>query len=343
MKICLVCAPGGHLTEMMRLNDAFAQHDVFLITYKEEFLNLPSNIRKVYFIKNILVNRVQANRVEKTLLIILQMLLLTVKGFKILLIEKPNIVISTGSEIAIPICYIAKIFGKKVIFIESLCRIDDLSVTGKIVNPISDMFLVQWESLLGKYKKAQYQGNVLTANVSSDLNNKSNEKSFIFVMVGTAPFQRLVEKMDKIAKTLEEKVIMQIGRTNYRPKNTEYFDFVDYEKIRELNKNAKVVISHAGVGSIMTALEERAPLILVPRLKKYGEHNDDHQLEIAKMLKKQGLAEVVYDVEELSYILSSFNERSLQKSQDIKNQKCLSKYLKIFLSKNFERKADGVV
>ena len=339
MKICLVCAPGGHLTEMLRLNDAFVSHDVFLVTYKEEFLNLPKNVKKTYLIKNILVGRVQANRVEKIFLIILQMLLSAVKEFRILLIEKPDVIISTGSEIAIPICYMAKIFGKKVIFIESLCRINNLSGTGKIVSPISDVFLVQWESLVGKCKKAQYKGNVLSTNISPDQNNRLNKKSFIFVTVGTAPFPRLVEKMDEISKTLEEQVIMQVGKTNYKPKNAEYFNFVEqYEKIRELNKKAKVVISHAGVGSIMTALEEGAPLILVPRLKKYGEHNDDHQSEIAKMLKEQKLAEVAYEIEDVPYILSSFNDKTPQKNQEIENQKRLNEFLKSFLFTNFEEK-----
>ena len=80
----------------------------------------------------------------------------------ILLKEKPDIIISTGSEIAIPVFYIGKLLGIKTMFIESLCRVKEPSLTGKIVYPVSDVFLVQWEQLLCRFgKKAQYWGNVL--------------------------------------------------------------------------------------------------------------------------------------------------------------------------------------
>ena len=327
MKICLVCASGGHLTEMLKLEDAFTSHDIFLVTYKEEFLNLLKNLKKVYFIKNILVNRVQANRVEKAFLIILQMLLLTVKEFKILLIENPDVVISTGSEIAIPICYMAKIFGKKVIFIESLCRINNLSGTGKIVSAISDLFLVQWERLAKKCKKAEYKGNVLTINFNSNQNDKLNEGSFILVTVGTASLPRLVEEMDDIAGKIDKKVIMQIGKTNYKPKNAEYFDFKPYPEMQELNQKARVVVSHAGVGSIITVLEQATPVIVVPRLKKYKEANDNHQLEIANVMAEEGKIIAVYDVNELEDALERLDTTQMNVKRDTKLIKELEEYI----------------
>ncbi len=85
MKICLVCASGGHLTEMLKINDAFISHETFLITYREKFSNLPKNIKRVYYIKNILVSNVQANRVKKKALIVLQMILLTLYELKVIL------------------------------------------------------------------------------------------------------------------------------------------------------------------------------------------------------------------------------------------------------------------
>ena len=145
MKICLVCSSGGHLIEMSRILPSTIGHDVFLVTYKENFSNLPEDISKVYLLKNILVSRVNCNRFYKRLLYLVQGVLLLYSELLILIKEKPDVIISTGSEIAVPLCYLAKVYGKKVIFIESLCRIHDLSATGKLVEPIADCFFVQWE------------------------------------------------------------------------------------------------------------------------------------------------------------------------------------------------------
>jgi beta-1,4-N-acetylglucosaminyltransferase len=82
---------------------------------------------------------------------------------RILLKERPDVVISTGGgEIAIPFCYAGKLMGAKVVFIETLARVTTRSAAGKLIYPIADLFLVQWESLLKLYgSKAQYWGNVL--------------------------------------------------------------------------------------------------------------------------------------------------------------------------------------
>jgi UDP-N-acetylglucosamine:LPS N-acetylglucosamine transferase len=82
--------------------------------------------------------------------------------FRILLREKPKLIVSTGSEIAIPAFYLARILRIKTIFIEDWTRVEQPTGTGKIVYPVSDVFLVQWERLLAKYgKKARYEGAVL--------------------------------------------------------------------------------------------------------------------------------------------------------------------------------------
>lgn len=146
MKICLTCSHGGHLTEILKLMDAFKGDDVFFITYEGM---RAKGLGKKYTMKNLGMNP-------------LRFLISIPKVFYILLKEKPDIVISTGSEIAIPVFYIAWILGIKTMFIESLCRVKEPSMTGKIVYPVSEVFLVQWKQLLDKFgKKAQYWGNVL--------------------------------------------------------------------------------------------------------------------------------------------------------------------------------------
>lgn len=109
--------------------------------------------------------------------------------------------------------------------------------------------------------------------------------------------------MDEIAGKIDEKVIMQIGNTKYKPVNAEYFEFAEYSKIQKLNSDARIIVSHAGVGSILTAFEQKTHLIIFPRLKRYNEVVDDHQLQIAKELAENPNVTVVNDVEGLEEAL----------------------------------------
>lgn len=130
----------------------------------------------------------------------------------------------------------------------------------------------------------------------------------IFVTVGNHDqgFDRLIAKMDEIAGKIDEKVVMQIGYTNYKPVNAEYFSFIDsFEEILRLNRDSRVVVSHAGAGSIVTALKQKTPVIAVPRLKKYNEHMNDHQLEIAHAMSDDKNITIVYNVESLENCLKS--------------------------------------
>jgi len=147
MKIALICSHGGHLTEMLHLIEAFEGHDMFFVTY-----NSPRTINlkyRKYFLKNIGTN-------------LLRMLLAFLRFLTIFIRERPRFVVSTGSEIAIPAFFIAKLLGIKMIFIESWCRVKNPSGTGKIVYYVSDLFLVQWPQLLNEYgEKAKYVGAVI--------------------------------------------------------------------------------------------------------------------------------------------------------------------------------------
>ena len=146
MKICLVCSHGGHLSELLQLMEALEGHETFFITYDSARTRA---LERKYLLQNIGTNP----------LLMARALLST---FMILLREKPKLIVSTGSEIAIPAFYLAKILRIKTIFIESWTRVDRPTGTGKIVYPVSDLFLVQWERLLSKYgKKARYEGAIL--------------------------------------------------------------------------------------------------------------------------------------------------------------------------------------
>ena len=109
--------------------------------------------------------------------------------------------------------------------------------------------------------------------------------------------------MDTIAEKLNEEVVMQIGNTQYEPKNARYFKFESTEKMDQLYSEARIIVCHAGVGSLMTSLEKGKPVIAVPRSSDLGEVIDNHQFEISRELENEGRINVANTLEDLERYL----------------------------------------
>lgn len=123
----------------------------------------------------------------------------------------------------------------------------------------------------------------------------------IYVTIGTMylGFPRLIHKMDEIALESDEKVIVQTGMSKLLPKHCEHFDFRPREKVEAIQREARVIVAHAGIGSVIDALKAERPLLVVPRRKQYNEHNNDHQLELAQAVERRGWGRAILDVEDL--------------------------------------------
>lgn len=125
----------------------------------------------------------------------------------------------------------------------------------------------------------------------------------IFVTLGSQKFQfnRLLKKIDElVAKgVITDRVFVQTGASDYKPKNYEYKDFLDREEFAKIMSECDIVITHGGTGAIIGAVKKGKKVIAVPRLAKYGEHVDDHQLQIIEQFKEQNLIYGLSDCEEL--------------------------------------------
>ena len=114
----------------------------------------------------------------------------------------------------------------------------------------------------------------------------------IFVTLGTQKFQfnRLLKSVDELIEGgLDEEVFAQIGYSNYKPKNYKYKEFLDREEFSEVINCSDIVITHGGTGAIIGAVKKRKKVIAVPRLAKYGEHVDDHQLQLVSQFRELDL------------------------------------------------------
>lgn len=125
----------------------------------------------------------------------------------------------------------------------------------------------------------------------------------ILVLLGTQnnSFHRLLEEIDKLInkKVIKDKVIVQAGYTKYQSKNMEIFGLISRDKLGEYQDEADLIITHGGVGSIVGSIKKGKKVIAVPRLHKYHEHVNDHQIQIIEDFSKKGYIIGIKDVSEL--------------------------------------------
>lgn len=126
------------------------KYSSFVVTEKTKYKAI-KNINKVYYL-------FQVNRYE--IIWIFKLLLNAIISMYIFILERPDVVISTGALATIPMCILAKIFRKKIIFIESFAKISSPTLTGKLIYKFADEFYVQWEEMLNIYPKAIYKGGI---------------------------------------------------------------------------------------------------------------------------------------------------------------------------------------
>jgi UDP-N-acetylglucosamine transferase subunit ALG13 len=127
----------------------------------------------------------------------------------------------------------------------------------------------------------------------------------IFVTTGTqAPFNRLVKAMDDIAADLNgEEVIVQAFGIDFETKNIKVVGFLDPSEYTKIFERARLIVSHAGIGSILSALTKGKPIIVMPRKADLNEHRDNHQYDTTKNMSTLGYVPVAHDAEELRTIL----------------------------------------
>lgn len=125
----------------------------------------------------------------------------------------------------------------------------------------------------------------------------------IFVTLGSQKFQfnRLLEAVDNliINEVIKDKVFAQIGYSDYMPRNYEYKNFLDRDEFLQLEKKSDIIITHGGTGAIIGAVKNKKKVIAVPRLACYGEHVDDHQVQLVKQFHDSNLICSINDCDKL--------------------------------------------
>ena len=148
LHVCLAASAGGHISQLLKLAGSWQSHDVFYVTTTDVVRNQLETCNRVYVVGE--CNREHPWRVLRVLL----------RCIKIAIREKPDVVISTGAAAGCILCFLVKLMGGKVVWIDSITNVDRVSLSGKMVRYIADLFLVQWPDLAEKYN-VEYAGVII--------------------------------------------------------------------------------------------------------------------------------------------------------------------------------------
>lgn len=148
-KICLICSSGGHLVQLYNLKEFWSKFDRVWVTFQgEESKYLLAGEKKI----------IAFSPTRRNIINFFRNLIL---AYKVIREFQPKLILSTGAGVCVPFFYIAKLLKVKTIYLESLTRINNLSLSGRLIYPFTDYLLVQWIGLEQKYRKVKYLGRLI--------------------------------------------------------------------------------------------------------------------------------------------------------------------------------------
>ena len=136
----------------------------------------------------------------------------------------------------------------------------------------------------------------------------------VFVIIGTQkqPFNRMIKILNESKELINEEVIIQSGYTKVENNKYKSFKFLNESSFEDYIKKADLIITHGGVGSIVNSLKFNKKIIVVPRLSKYKEHMDNHQIEIANKFEKLGYVAVLKENESLDETILDIKDKDFK-------------------------------
>lgn len=153
-RVMFISSTGGHLDELLQLKPLFSKYNFQLITEKDKSTVA---LKEVYGKK---ISYLLYGTRKKIIKYPFVLMINIIKTIGLYIKYRPRYIVTTGTHTAGPMCYLGKLFGSKIIYIETFASINKKTVTGRLIYPIADLFIVQWESMLELYPKAVLGGTI---------------------------------------------------------------------------------------------------------------------------------------------------------------------------------------
>jgi UDP-N-acetylglucosamine transferase subunit ALG13 len=293
-ELLLVTEPGGHLIELRALRPVWDQRRRVWVTLESD--DTRSLLRD---------ETVEWGR-GPTCRNLLNLVRNSWLAWKLIRRYRPHVILGTGSGIVVPFVWVGRLLGVRTIYIECGGRIETPSLSARLVAPVADHLYVQWPELAPALRRARYAGTVPWQRSSSTRSLTSRQGTRVFGTVGTSrlfPFDRLVRALAEPAR--KQPVVIQTGISKEQPPAATTIDFLNFEEFDCHVAEADLVVTHAGIGSVLLALSHGKQTIVMPRSKALGESVDDHQIAFATRLADHRLVTLVTDEDQLAKALAT--------------------------------------
>lgn len=303
-KICFVASGGGHLRQLLQLSPLQEEFSYYFVTERTSLGESLTADHRTHFVPHFAFGQRETDGWIKFILSGLSNAFVsTVHFFR----EWPDVVISSGAGAAFVTLIWARIFRKKIIYLESIARVTEVSLFGRLATKHAGLIIVQWPRMVDLLKGATYCSPLVVDDVKEE-----RKREGVLVTVGTVmPFDRMIGGVETLI--LQEKitgnVAAQIGESKRSFDGMECFESCPFEELNERMENADVIICHGGSGSILGSLKAGAHVVAMARLHKHGEHYDDHQLDITQAFADMDLISVAKDENDIERAINEAKSR----------------------------------
>ena len=306
LRICLAASGGGHVRQILDLEDLWSEHDSFFVTEDTALGRSIAQTQETYFVPHVALGQAKSGKS-------LSMLRGAADSFnvsrKIVQKTRPDVILTTGAGSMSFLVIWGRLMGAKIILIDSFARFEKPSKFAKLMGPLAHLRVAQADAVAKHWKNAVVFDPFRTLE-----NERPAKEPLLFATVGaTLAFPRLIDMVLSATKagSVEEKVIMQVGSDGMADRETdvEWSETYSFGEMKDLMHRAEFVVCHGGTGSLITALQSGCRVIAVPRRRELGEHYDDHQSEITETFRHRGLIEIADNENEFVEAMATLRQR----------------------------------
>ncbi len=303
-KICFVASGGGHLRQLLQLAPLQKDYPYYFVTEKTSLGESLVRDHKTHFVPHFAFGQRNSEGMIPFLWSGIKNSFVSIWPF---FKEWPDVVITTGAGAAFVTLILGRIFAKKIIYIESIARVTEVSLFGRLASKYAGLTIVQWPTMEDLLDGATYCSPLVVDDVKDDV-----KRTGVLVTVGTVmPFDRMVRGVESLieSKDITGNVAAQIGESTKSFEGIDSFGSCPFDELNDRMKKADVVICHGGSGSILGSLKAGAHVVAMAREFKYGEHYDDHQRDITKAFADMELISVAKDENDIKRAIDEAKSR----------------------------------
>lgn len=300
----MAASGGGHVRQLLDLQPLWRDYAAFFVTEDTALGRSIAAEHECLFVPHVALGQA---RLGAPFRMLANAAVSLVRSFRIIRRTRPDVVLTTGAGSMIFIILWARLFGARVVLVDSFARFERPSAFARLGGPLAHLRIAQSERSAARWRGARSFDPFRIIDEP-----RPAKQPLLFATVGaTLPFERLTDLVGGAVRdgAIGEQVLMQVGDGGKRHPGMECVDSLPFTEVQALLEKADIVVCHGGTGSLITALRAGCRVIAVPRRFELGEHYDNHQAEITATFRDRGLIEVADTPEEFAQALERVKTR----------------------------------